>query len=77
MMIGSSILKQLITLKCREEWLEHLNPLNSKDFIATRDDTMHPITHVGNVPLASLDGQQNNGDVLFVPTITKNFAWVG
>ena len=39
---------------------------------------MHPITHVGNVPLATLDGQQNKiGIVLYVPTITKNLASVG
>ena len=42
------------------------------------DDMMHPITHVGHVPLATPNGHQNKlGDVLYVPNITKNLASAG
>ena len=36
---------------------------------------MHPIEHVGNVPLSMHDGKEKYmADVLHVPTITKNLA---
>ena len=39
---------------------------------------MHPIEHVGNVPLSMEDGKEKYmADVLHVPTITKNLVSVG
>ena len=39
---------------------------------------MHPIKHVGNVPLSMEDGKEKYmADVLHVPTITKNLVFVG
>ena len=43
----------------------------------TGDDTVHPIEHVGNVPLAMHDGKPKYmADVLHVPKITKNLVSV-
>ena len=42
------------------------------------DDTMHPIEHVGDVPLTLEDGKEKYMfDVLHIPTITKNLVLVG
>ena len=42
------------------------------------DDTAHPITQVGKVPLAMQDGKTKYlADVLHVPKITKNLVSVG
>ncbi len=42
------------------------------------DDTTHPITQIGKVPLSMQDGQTKYlKDVLHVPTITKNLVSVG
>ena len=39
---------------------------------------MHPIEHVGDVPLTLEDGKEKYMfDVLHVPTITKNLVLVG
>ena len=47
-------------------------------YVETGDDTMHPIAHVGNVPLSMHDGKEKYmADVLHVPTITKNLVSVG
>ncbi len=44
----------------------------------TGDDTTHPITHIGKVPLSMQDGQTKYlKDVLHVPTITKNLVSIG
>ncbi len=42
------------------------------------DDTTHPITQIGKVPLSMQDGQTKYlKDVFHVPTITKNMVLVG
>jgi len=42
------------------------------------DDTTHPITQIGKVPLSMQNGQTKYlKDVLHVPTITKNLVFVG
>ena len=43
----------------------------------TRDDTIHPIQHVGNVPFGEEGNQTYIKNVLHVPTITKNLFSVG
>ncbi len=44
----------------------------------TGDDTTHPITQIGKVPLSMQDGQTKYlKDVLHVPTITKNLVSIG
>ncbi|MCO5587363.1 hypothetical protein L7F22_041312 [Adiantum nelumboides] len=60
------------------EWFDRKEKLEEDEFVATGDDTMHRITHVGSVPLLEKDGTYNTlGDVLYVPSITKNLASVG
>ena len=47
-------------------------------YVDTGDDTMHPIQHVGDVPLTLEDGKEKYmSDVLHVPTITKNLVLIG
>ena len=42
----------------------------------TGDDMLHPIEHVGKVPLSMHDGKTKHmADVLYVPTITKNLVF--
>jgi hypothetical protein len=42
------------------------------------DDTTHPMTQIGKVPLSMQDGQTKNlKDVFYVPTITKNLVSIG
>ncbi|MCO5567568.1 hypothetical protein L7F22_021262 [Adiantum nelumboides] len=61
------------------EWfVDRKEKLEEDEFVATGDDTMHRITHVGSVPLLEKDGTYNTlRDVLYVPSITKNLASVG
>jgi hypothetical protein len=47
-------------------------------FVKIGDDTTHPITQIGKVPLSMEDGQTKYLKyVLHVPTITKNLVSVG
>ena len=47
-------------------------------YVETRDDTTHPIAHVGDVPLSMQDGKVKYlADVLHVPQITKNLVSIG
>ncbi len=60
------------------EWFKNTKDLKTLGFVETGDDTTHPITQIGKVPLSVQDGQTNNlKDVLHVPTITKNLVSVG
>ncbi len=60
------------------EWFRDTKDLKTPGFVETGDDTTHPITQVGKVPLSMQDGQTNYlKDVLHVPTITKNLVYVG
>ena len=65
-------------MTCHGEWFNEKNPIKSEEFVATGDNPTHNITHVGNVPL-KLDSREQNtlGDVLHVPTISKNLVSVG
>jgi hypothetical protein len=52
--------------------------LKTPRFVETGDDTTHPITQIGKVPLSMQDGQTKYWkDVLHVPTITKNLVSIG
>jgi hypothetical protein len=46
-------------------------------YVETRDDTTHPIRHIGNVPFGERGKQTYIKNVLHVPTITKNLVSVG
>ena len=45
--------------------------------VATGDDSLHPIVHVGEVPLSHVGQKGKLMNVLHVPTITKNLVSVG
>jgi hypothetical protein len=61
-----------------EEWFRDTKDLKTLGFLEIVDDTAHPITQIGKVPLSMQDGQTKYlKDVLHVPTITKNLASVG
>ena len=46
-------------------------------YVKIGDSTLHPIEHVGKVPLSMHDGKTKHmADVLHVPTITKNLVFV-
>jgi hypothetical protein len=60
------------------EWFRDTKDLKTLGFVETGDDTTHPITQVGKVPLSMQDEQTKYlKDVLHVPTITKNLVFVG
>ncbi len=60
------------------EWFRDTKDLKTPGFLETIDDTAHPITQIGKVPLSMQDGQTKYlKDVLHVPTITKNLVFVG
>ena len=61
-----------------KNWFNELHVPEQPGYVETGDDTVHPIEHVGNVPLAMHDGKPKYmADVLHVPTITKNLVSVG
>jgi hypothetical protein len=60
------------------EWFRDTRDLKTLGFMETSDDTTHPITQIGKVPLSMQDGQTKYlKDVLHVPTTTKNLVSVG
>jgi hypothetical protein len=60
------------------EWFREAKDLKTPGFVETGDDTTHPITQIGKVPLSMQDGQTKYlKDVLHVPTITKKLVSVG
>jgi hypothetical protein len=60
------------------EWFRDTKDLKTPWFVETGDDTTHPITQIGKVPLSMQDGQTKYlKDVLHVLTITKNLVSVG
>jgi hypothetical protein len=59
----------------RGEWFRDTKDLKTPSFVETGDDTTHPITQIGKVPLSMQDGQMKYlKDVLHVPTITKKLV---
>jgi hypothetical protein len=60
------------------EWFRDVKNLEKPSYVETRDDTTHPIAHIGNVPLAMQDGNiKYLSNVLHVPNITKNLVFIG
>ncbi len=60
------------------EWFRDKKDLKTPRFVEIGDDTTHPITQIGKVPLSMQDGQTKYlKNVLHVPTITKNLVFVG
>jgi len=39
------------------EWFRNIKDLKTPGFVETGDDTTHPITQIGKVPLSMQDGQ--------------------
>ena len=61
-----------------KNWFNKLHAPKKPRYVEIGDDTLHPIEHVGKVPLSMHDGKTNHmADVLHVPTITKNLVFVG
>ncbi len=61
-----------------EEWFTDIRDLKTPGFVEIDDDTTHPITQIGKVPLSMQDGQTKYlKDVLHVPTITKKLVFIG
>ncbi len=60
------------------EWFRNAKDLKTPRFVEIGDDTTHPITQIGKVPLSMQDGQTKYlKDVPHVPTITKNLVFIG
>ncbi len=60
------------------EWFRDRKDLKTLGFVETDDDTTHPMTQIGKVPLSMQDGQTKYlKDVFHVPTITKKLVSVG
>ena len=61
-----------------QNWFSEMKEPSKPGYVEIGDDTMHPIEHVGDVPLTLEDGKEKYMfDVLHVPTITKNLVSVG
>jgi hypothetical protein len=59
------------------KWFRDTKDLKTPRFVEIGDDTTHPITQIGKVPLSMQDGQTKYlKDVLHVSTITKNLVSV-
>ena len=59
-------------------WFKELDTMRTPGYVETGDDIVHPIEHMGRVPLVMQDGKVKHlEDVLHVPTITKNLVSVG
>ena len=60
------------------EWFTTLEPVKALSYVFTGDDSQHEITHMGNVPVQLSAGDiKALGEVLHVPSITKNLISVG
>jgi hypothetical protein len=60
------------------EWFRDVKNLEKPGYVKTRDDTAHPIVHIGNVPITMQDGKiKYLSNVLHVPNITKNLVSIG
>ena len=61
-----------------QNWFSEMKEPSKPGYVKIGDDTMHPIKHVGNVPLTLEDGKEKYMfDVLHVPTIKKKLILVG
>jgi hypothetical protein len=60
------------------EWSRDIEDLKTPGYVEIGDDTTHPITQIGKVPLSMQHGQTKYlKDVLYVPTITKKLVSIG
>jgi hypothetical protein len=60
------------------EWFRDARDFKTLVFVEINDDTTHPITQIGKVPLSMQDGETKYLKyVLYVPTIIKNLVLVG
>ena len=60
------------------QWFKDMHNPDKPGFVETGDNTSHPITHVGKVPLCMENGNVRYlADVLHVPKITKNLVSIG
>jgi len=58
-----------------EKWFRDTKDLKTPSFVEIGDDTTHPITQIGKVPLSMQDGQTKYlKNVFYVPTITKKIG---
>ena len=59
-------------------WFKELDAMRTPSYVEIGDDRVHPIEHIGRVPLVMQDGKfKHLEDVLHVPMITKNLESVG
>ena len=56
------------------EWFSSLEKLKQSRVVETGDNTVHPIAHVGDVPLSHVKQKGLMRNVQHVPTITKNLV---
>ena len=61
-----------------KNWFNELHAPEKPGYVKIGDNTLHTIERAGKVPLFMHDGKTKHmGDVLHVPTITKNLVSVG
>ena len=59
-----------------KNWFNEMHVPKKPGYVEIGDDILHPIEHVGKVPLCIYYGKiKNMADVLHVPTITKNLVF--
>ena len=57
-----------------EEWFSYLEKPEQLEVVKKGDDTLHPIEHVGEVPLSHVGQKGKLMNVLHILTITKNLV---
>ena len=64
-------------MTCHEYSFQEPRKPEWPDYVETRDERIHHIQHVGNVPFGKEGNQTYIEKVLHVPAITKNMVSVG
>jgi hypothetical protein len=60
------------------KWFKDTRDFKTPRFVKIGDDTTHPITQIGKVPLSMQDGQTKYLKYVFpIPTITKKLVSIG
>jgi hypothetical protein len=64
-------------LTCHKEWFLYLEKPKNPGVVSTGDDTPHPMTNVGEVPLSYVGQKGKLMNVLHLPTIAQNLVSIG
>ena len=65
-------------MTCNSTWFASKQPLSTSQDVITGDNSRHPITHIGQVPVTLQDSSITGlKEVLCVPSIARNLISMG